>query len=147
MSRSFGATSFMRFPSISKSPSDISSSPAIMRSVVDFPQPDGPTKTMNSLSLICKLKSCTARTPLSYSLVRLVSFNSAILQLPSESALLFSVYHRDIGVSAQDAYRKLFRYGTVLKAAHSIHFIVPESEKDDLFSFHDRANAHRHRFY
>ena len=32
-------------PSISRSPAVISSSPAIMRSSVDLPQPDGPTKT------------------------------------------------------------------------------------------------------
>jgi hypothetical protein len=30
----------------------MSSSPAIMRSNVDFPQPDGPTKTTNSPSLM-----------------------------------------------------------------------------------------------
>ena len=36
-----------------------------MRSVVDLPQPEGPTSTMNSLSAISRLKSCTATTPLS----------------------------------------------------------------------------------
>ena len=30
-----------------------------MRSAVDLPQPDGPTSTMNSLSLISTLKSLT----------------------------------------------------------------------------------------
>ena len=30
-----------------------------IRKVVDFPQPDGPTKTINSLSLTSKLKSST----------------------------------------------------------------------------------------
>ena len=44
------------------SPLDISSSPAIILKVVDLPQPDGPTKTMNSLSSISKLKSLTAVT-------------------------------------------------------------------------------------
>ena len=33
--------------------------------VVDLPQPDGPTNTTNSLSLISRLKSCTAVTLLS----------------------------------------------------------------------------------
>ena len=42
MSRSFAGTSLTRLPSIDKSPELIDSSPAIMRSVVDFPQPDGP---------------------------------------------------------------------------------------------------------
>ena len=32
------------------SPLEISSRPAIMRRVVDLPQPEGPTKMMNSLS-------------------------------------------------------------------------------------------------
>ncbi len=32
----------------------ISSSPAIMRSVVDLPQPDGPTSTTNSRSAISR---------------------------------------------------------------------------------------------
>ena len=39
ISRSLGATSFMTFPPIFSSPSEISSSPAIIRKVVDFPQP------------------------------------------------------------------------------------------------------------
>ena len=37
----------------------------IMRRVVDLPQPEGPTRTMNSLSLMSTLNSCTATTPLS----------------------------------------------------------------------------------
>ena len=55
--------SFISLPSIYSSPPEISSSPAIMRRVVDLPQPEGPTSTMNSLSLISRLKSCTASTP------------------------------------------------------------------------------------
>ena len=43
-------------------PPVMSSSPAIMRSVVDLPQPDGPTSTTNSWSAICRLKSLTATT-------------------------------------------------------------------------------------
>ena len=39
------------------SPLDISSNPAIIRNVVDLPQPDDPTNTMNSPSLISRLKS------------------------------------------------------------------------------------------
>ena len=44
------------------SPFDISSNPAIILKVVDLPQPDGPTNTINSLSAISKLKSLTAVT-------------------------------------------------------------------------------------
>ena len=46
--RCTGGVSFMRTPSKRNSPSEMSSSPAIMRSRVDLPQPDGPTNTVNS---------------------------------------------------------------------------------------------------
>ena len=42
------AVSLTRLPPITTSPLVTSSSPAIMRRRVDFPQPDGPTKTTNS---------------------------------------------------------------------------------------------------
>ena len=48
MSRSFGGTLLTTRPAIAISPEVIVSSPAIMASSVDFPQPDGPTSTMNS---------------------------------------------------------------------------------------------------
>ena len=47
-----------------------------MRRVVDLPQPDGPTRTINSLSLMERLKSCTASTPSSVT-VRLLLRSSA----------------------------------------------------------------------
>ena len=59
MSRSLGATSFITVSPIFNSPSEISSKPAIIRKVVDLPHPEGPTNTINSRSLICKLKSVT----------------------------------------------------------------------------------------
>src|SRR5690242_18472649 len=54
MPRFDGGTSFTTSPSIFNSPPVISSSPAIERSKVDFPQPDGPTKTMNSPDLMSR---------------------------------------------------------------------------------------------
>src|SRR5580700_6873930 len=48
MSRSFGATALTILPSIRISPSLAVSSPAIIASSVDLPQPDGPTSAMNS---------------------------------------------------------------------------------------------------
>ena len=63
MSRSLGATSFISLPSMYSSPALISSRPAIIRRVVDLPQPEGPTSTMNSLSDTSRLKSWTATTP------------------------------------------------------------------------------------
>jgi hypothetical protein len=63
MSRSFGAFSLTRSPPIRSSPEVMSSRPAIMLSVVDFPHPDGPTRMMNSPSLMVSEKSCTAVAP------------------------------------------------------------------------------------
>ena len=57
MSLSLGAAEFISLSSIYSSPYDISSSPAIIRRVVDLPQPEGPTNTMNSLSLMSIEKS------------------------------------------------------------------------------------------
>ena len=43
-------------------PPDTASRPAIIRSSVDLPQPDGPTRTMNSPSRISRFRSSTALT-------------------------------------------------------------------------------------
>src|SRR3712207_1052093 len=59
-SRSRGAMSFTRSSPIQISPSDGSSSPATMRMVVVFPQPDGPNRTRNSWSATSRSRS---RTP------------------------------------------------------------------------------------
>ena len=75
ISRSLGATSFISLPSIYSSPPLISSRPATIRRVVDLPQPEGPTSTMNSLSAMFRLNSCTASTPSSV-IWRFVFFSS-----------------------------------------------------------------------
>ncbi len=62
-SRSFGGTSFTTRSPMRTVPCVISSSPATMRRAVVFPQPDGPTNTMNSASPISRLKSATACVP------------------------------------------------------------------------------------
>ena len=54
MSRSRGGTSFTICPPIQISPPLISSSPAIIRNVVDLPHPLGPTSTTNSSSAISR---------------------------------------------------------------------------------------------
>ena len=61
MSRSFGGTLLTTRPPISISPPEISSRPAIMRSSVDLPQPEGPTSTQNSPSAIWMSTPCTTR--------------------------------------------------------------------------------------
>src|SRR5919198_4493755 len=62
MPRSAAATAFIGLPPISNSPDVITSSPAIMRSSVDLPQPDGPTKTSSSRSSATRETSRTAST-------------------------------------------------------------------------------------
>ncbi len=52
MLRSAGRTPIIERPLIAISPEVISSSPAIMLSSVDLPQPEGPTSTRNSPSSI-----------------------------------------------------------------------------------------------
>ena len=48
------------------SPDVMSSSPTIIRSRVDFPQPEGPTRIMNSPSATSMLTSLTAGKPSPY---------------------------------------------------------------------------------
>src|SRR5918994_5000757 len=74
MSRSFGGTSLTTLSPMRISPSVISSSPAIIRSAVVFPHPEGPTSTMNSPSSMPRSKSSTARV----SPYRLVTFSRTI---------------------------------------------------------------------
>ena len=63
MSRSRGGTSLTTRSPMRISPSEISSRPASMRRQVDLPQPEGPTSTMNSVSLTSSEKSLTASVP------------------------------------------------------------------------------------
>src|SRR6266508_407140 len=62
MSRSFGDRSVTWVSPIEISPAVTSSSPARRRRIVDLPQPDGPTRTMNSPSSISSERSSTATT-------------------------------------------------------------------------------------
>ena len=57
MSRSLAGVWVMSFPSSSRRPALMSSRPATMRSVVDLPQPEGPTSTISSPSFTSRLKS------------------------------------------------------------------------------------------
>jgi len=60
MSRSFGCTSLMSRPAISILPPSSGSRPASIRSAVVLPEPDGPTSTMNSPSLMSRSSASTA---------------------------------------------------------------------------------------
>src|SRR5919201_1468108 len=68
MSRFFGATSVTSRSPIKTAPSVTSSRPAMQRSSVVFPHPEGPTSTMNSPSSIFSETPSTARTPFGNSL-------------------------------------------------------------------------------
>ena len=57
ISRSDGGKSLTVFPPILIFPAVILSSPATILNKVDFPQPDGPTRTTNSPSLTFILRS------------------------------------------------------------------------------------------
>src|SRR5512132_2549174 len=81
MSRSFGGRSLTTRSPITISPPVISSSPATMRRVVDLPQPEGPTRTTNSLSRMLRFTSLTACTS-SYFLFRSFISTWAIGGLP-----------------------------------------------------------------
>ncbi len=66
MSRSLAGTSFTTRPPISSVPDVMVSSPAIMRSMVDLPQPEGPSRTMNSPSATSsETRSTAGSAPLS----------------------------------------------------------------------------------
>src|SRR6201986_4959602 len=60
MSRSLGGTKVTSFSPISTRPPSRGSSPASMRSAVVLPDPDGPTRTMNSPSLMSRSRASTA---------------------------------------------------------------------------------------
>jgi hypothetical protein len=60
MSRSFEDTLTTSRPSMRTLPASIGSRPASIRSAVDFPDPDGPTRTTSSPSAIVRLSLSTA---------------------------------------------------------------------------------------
>ena len=63
MSRSLAGTSFTTRPSMESVPDEIVSRPAIIRNVVDLPQPEGPSSTMNSPSAMVTSTLSTAAAP------------------------------------------------------------------------------------
>src|SRR5512145_769212 len=74
MSRSFGCRSFTTRPPIEISPALIGSSPAIMRSKVDLPQPEGPSSTTKLPSSILRsMPWITSRSPKLFLTLRTVT--------------------------------------------------------------------------
>jgi hypothetical protein len=85
MSRSLGGTKVTSFSPISTRPPSSGSSPASMRSAVVFPDPDGPTRTMNSPSLMSRSRASTAGgASFAYTRVADTNFTLAIGDLRPE---------------------------------------------------------------
>ena len=64
MPRSLGSSQVTFFPEIQISPSEMSRSPAMALRSVDFPQPDGPSRTRNSPFATSKdMRSSTRSEP------------------------------------------------------------------------------------
>src|SRR5690349_24802523 len=78
MSRSIGWRPFTTRPPIAISPSVRSSSPAVSRSTVVLPEPEGPTSTTNSPSAISRSTLSTATQPPSKTFVTPLRTTSAI---------------------------------------------------------------------
>src|SRR5690606_38096654 len=95
MSRSEGSTSFTTCPPMATVPLVTVSSPAIMRSRVDLPQPDGPTSTQKCPSGTSKVTPFTASTLPAYTLRTASSLTSAILLLRLDQAAHEQPLHRD----------------------------------------------------
>src|SRR5215469_13459571 len=88
MSRSLGARSLTTAPPILSSPEEMSSRPATMRSAVDFPQPDGPTRIINSPSGTSRFMCLTASKPSAY---RLVTSSNSISAMSVRLLLFLSL--------------------------------------------------------
>src|SRR4051812_50212438 len=65
------------------SPLVMSSSPTIIRSRVDFPQPEGPTRIISSPSSMSRLTSFTAWNPSPYCLTMFFISMEAMVLVPS----------------------------------------------------------------
>src|SRR3712207_54693 len=92
------------------SPLVMSSRPTIIRSSVDFPQPDGPTRIMNSPSAMSRLTSFTAGNPSPYCLTMFFMSMEAISSRPLGGSKSYeawgswrSALDRAVGETGDDA--------------------------------------------
>src|SRR6266567_9178380 len=134
MSRSFGGTSLTTSPSTAISPALISSSPAIIRSVVDLPQPEGPTSTTNSLSAMSR------------SIPRTASVSSYFLTiLRSVTCAMYSTLRRAGGEAGnvivhQEGIDEERRRSAEQRAGHNlppVEHIAPDQRRDDADRKHE----------
>src|SRR5215208_4066729 len=109
-SRFFGGTSFTTRPPIAISPSLTCSSPAIIRSKVDFPQPDGPSSTTNERSSMVTSTPCnTSMLPKRLTTDR--TSTVAISSPPIRGSLVLAP-----GPSQTKGRRKLVRFPTLAQS-------------------------------
>src|SRR5882724_7087862 len=115
MSRSLGGTKVTSFSPISTRPPSSGSSPASMRSAVVFPDPDGPTRTMNSPSLISRSRASTAGgASFAYTRVADTYFTLAIGDLRP-------VWHRNCHVSLDGSHGQAADQRPLRDPAHEDH--------------------------
>src|SRR5690242_11062454 len=88
MSRSRDGTWLTTRSPIFSTPREMSSRPATMRSAVVLPQPDGPTRTMNSPSSMPRLRVFTAVVPPGYVFVTPSNVTPAISSSRVDSGVL-----------------------------------------------------------
>src|SRR5262245_50942555 len=131
MLRSIGGRSFTTSAPMRISPEVISSRPATMRSVVVLPQPEGPTKTMNSLSRISRLKSFTAWKPLSYFLfsARMETFATLTFHRTGQAG--------DVVLDEEGVHQR-HRHRAEQRASHQL------SPEEDVAADQLGDHAHRH---
>src|SRR5260370_20286915 len=116
MSRSFGAAELTSRPSMRISPEETDSRPAIIASSVDLPQPDGPTRAMNSPDKASR--STPLRTSTVPKLLRRFEIVSADMDAPSFDRALRQAAHE---ISAAEEINQQRRNGADQHArAHDV---------------------------
>src|SRR6266516_1051927 len=105
MSRSRGETPFTTAPPIPIRPEVGRSSPATSRRAVDFPQPDGPTRIMNSPSWIVSVRSSRATTPPAKTLPT-SSYRTSATRLPLQPRRSDAADEVPLGEEEQDQDRR-----------------------------------------
>src|SRR5260370_15384225 len=115
MSRSLGGTKVTSFSPISTRPPSKGSRPASIRSAVVFPDPDGPTRTMNSPSLMSRSRASTAGgASFAYTRVADTYFTLAIGDLRP-------VWHRNCHVSLDGSHGQAADQRPLRDPAHEDH--------------------------
>src|SRR5437868_9629272 len=145
MSRARGATSLTTRPSTLISPSSASSRPASSRSDVDLPQPDGPTRIMNSPSWTSRSRLSTAVksppnrfvTPLNVTEAKVSEIISHMMILVYDVAWCWWTQPRATRLGDTLYLGGIASSGEVFAAAHHLHdgstdrFVLAQLEPDD----------------